>query len=93
MPRTESELTEIHNVVPTDCTVIHHDVPGPECHSIPLKGNFNHYVRNDTAIDSLNMCSWVVTFLNGLTRHTAFLGEVTASNETLNRSHRSGFQT
>ena len=34
-----SELTEIHDVVPADSTVIHHNVPGPQCHSIPLLGN------------------------------------------------------
>ncbi len=35
----ESELTEIHDVVPTDSTVIHHNVPGPQRHSIPLEKN------------------------------------------------------
>lgn len=33
-----SELTEIHDVVPTDSAVIHHNVPGPQRHSIPLEG-------------------------------------------------------
>lgn len=35
--RGKNQLTEIHDVVPTDCTVIHHNVPGPQCYSIPLE--------------------------------------------------------
>lgn len=41
--------TEIHDVVPTNSTVIHHNVPGPQRHSIPLVGNQitnKHYLTN-----------------------------------------------
>lgn len=31
------ELTEIHDVVPTNSAVVYNDVPGPKCNSIPLK--------------------------------------------------------
>lgn len=33
------ELTEIHDVVPTNSAVVYDDVPGPECNSIPLEKN------------------------------------------------------
>ncbi len=31
-----SELTEIHNVIPADGAVVHHDIPGPQGDGIPL---------------------------------------------------------
>ena len=31
-------LTEIHNVISTDSTIVDHNVPGPECNSVPLGG-------------------------------------------------------
>ena len=27
---------QVHDVVPADGAVVHHDVPGPESHSVPL---------------------------------------------------------
>lgn len=45
------ELTEIHDVVPTDSTVIHHYVPGPQRHSIPL-------VENKQTLSTDNIMRW-----------------------------------
>ena len=28
--------TEIHNVIPANCTIIHHNIPGPEGNGTPL---------------------------------------------------------
>ena len=27
---------EVHDVVPADGAVVHHDIPGPQCHGIPF---------------------------------------------------------
>lgn len=52
----ESALTEIHDVVPTDRTVVHHDVPGPQRHSIPLGGKQEQTLSNTFITDSLVDC-------------------------------------
>ena len=30
-------LTEVHNMIPTDSTIVDHYIPGPKSYSIPLK--------------------------------------------------------
>lgn len=38
-----TELTEIHYVVPTNSTIVHNDVPGPQSHCVPLVGDRKHW--------------------------------------------------
>jgi hypothetical protein len=34
-----NELTQIHNVIATNGTIINNNVPGPQCDSVPLRGS------------------------------------------------------
>lgn len=59
----KGQLTEIHNVVPTDCAVIHHNVPGPQCYSIPLeiKNKTSHHTSGPQDQHPNNICNPYIT--------------------------------
>jgi len=57
-------LTEVHNVISTNGTVVHHNVPSPQSHCIPLQENqFSQSDLNTIASNVSIFCPFFFFFI------------------------------